>query len=182
VRGEYRRLGVERFYREQGASYRNPHEPHVARALTVAAQRFGIRPGTRVLDLCCGSGEVTRALLPLGVSDVEGADPYTAGAYRARTGKTALELGFDQIACGALLDRRYDLIVCSFALHLLTPSRLPGVVWQLARTAPRLLVLTPHKRPVLSPHWGFELVGELLERRVRVRCYHRTLVASLAAD
>jgi hypothetical protein len=105
---------------------------------------------------------------------IEGTDPFTAQAYQRRTGRAALPIGFDEIADGALLGRQYDWIVCSFALHLLAPSRLPSVVWQLSRSAPRLLVLTPHKRPDLSRHWGFELSDEFVVQRVRLRAYQRT--------
>lgn len=180
LRARYQCLGVERFYREHGASYRNPHEANVCAALGLAVKLLDISKEQRVLDLCCGSGEVTLALQALGFRELEGVDPYTAEAYRERTGRQAMRIDFDAIGRGALLGQRFDWIVCSFALHLLAPSRLPSVVWQLAQSAPNLLVLSPHKRPILSPHWGFELCAEHVERRVRIRSYRRTVAAALA--
>src|SRR5437763_911706 len=77
---------------------------------------------TRVLDLACGSGEATLALRELGAGTIDGVDPYTGAAYQARTGQPAEELSFEAIAGGALDGRHYNLVVCSYALHLLEPS------------------------------------------------------------
>jgi 2-polyprenyl-3-methyl-5-hydroxy-6-metoxy-1,4-benzoquinol methylase len=125
----------------------------------------------RWIDLACGSGEVTLALQALGCESVDGIDPYTGEAYRARTGTLAEPFTFEQIAEGALEGRRYSLIVCSYALHLLPASRLPIVAYQLHRIAPALIVLTPHKRPQLREAWGWRLEDEIVVERVRARLY-----------
>jgi len=78
---------------------------------------------------------------------------------------------FEDVAAGALAGRHYTLTVCSFALHLADVSRLPLLAWQLATVSDALLIVTPHKRPVLRPEWGWELVDEVLIDRVRGRCY-----------
>jgi hypothetical protein len=62
--------------------------------------------------------------------------------------------------------------VCSYALHLLQPSRLPQLAYTLSQLAPSLLVLTPHKRPDLRPEWGWALRAEQVVERVRARHYH----------
>src|SRR5947209_8650835 len=85
--------------------------------------------------------------------------PAAAAAYAARTGRPAARLTFEDVAAGALAGRTYSLVVCSFALHLCEPSRLPGVAAALAQVSPALLVVTPHKRPVLRPAWGWGLAG-----------------------
>ena len=54
---------------------------------------------------------------------------------------------FADIAADALSGREYSLIVCSFALHLCEPSRLPALAFELARAADAMLILTPHKKP-----------------------------------
>jgi 2-polyprenyl-3-methyl-5-hydroxy-6-metoxy-1,4-benzoquinol methylase len=170
IRKEYETLGVRGFYEQHGAHYRNPHEPAVARALAAAVRTW--QPGLeQVLDLACGSGEATLALQALGAASVQGVDPFTGPAYQARTGQLAEPFTFEAVAAGALAGRRYSLIVCSYALHLLQPSRLPGLAYALSLLAPRLLVLTPHKRPHLRPEWGWSLAGELVVERVRARYY-----------
>ena len=170
IRKAYERHGVRGYYEQHGARYRNPHEPAVARALAAAVQAW--QPDlSRVLDLACGSGEATLALRLLGAGHIDGVDPYTGPAYHARTGQPAEPFSFEAIAAGALAGRSYRLIVCSYALHLLQPSRLPQLAYRLSQLAPALLVLTPHKRPDLRPAWGWTLTGELVVERVRLRYY-----------
>jgi len=170
IRHEYEQHGVAGYYQNFGAAYRNPHELAVRHALHAAVAAWGLDLG-RVLDLACGSGEATLALREVGAAQIDGLDPYTAAAYAERTGQRAATLSFEAIAAGALDGRRYSLIVCSYALHLLEPSRLPQLAYQLSRVAPALLVLTPHKRPDLRPAWGWTLTHELRVERVRVRAY-----------
>jgi SAM-dependent methyltransferase len=170
IRHEYEEHGVEGYYQNYGAAYRNPHERAVRHALHTAVAAWGLDL-THVLDLACGSGEATLALREAGAAQVDGIDPYTAAAYAERTGRPAETLTFEAIAAGALDGRRYSLIVCSYALHLLEGSRLPQLAYQLSRVAPALVVLTPHKRPVLRPEWGWALTAELRVERVRVRHY-----------
>jgi len=170
IRNEYERYGAEQYYRRFGARYRNPHEAAVRLAIHSAATAWGLDL-SHVLDLACGSGEATLALRELGAARVDGIDPYTGAAYLARTGQAAEPLTFEDVAGGALAGRRYSLIVCSYALHLAEPSRLPGIAWALAQVAPALLILTPHKRPVIRAEWGWRLEGEIVVERVRARGY-----------
>jgi hypothetical protein len=174
VRDGYARFGVDAYYRRHAADYRNPHEDAVRAALIQAVADWS--PDlSHVLDLAAGSGEVTLVLREIGAGRVDAIDPFTADAYRARTGGGCERLDFAAVAAGALTGRRYALIVCSFAMHLCEPSRLPALAQQLSLAAPTLLILTPHKRPVLRPEWGWELVGERVTRRVRAR-YCRSIV------
>ena len=170
IRSEYESRGVRGFYADAGAEYRNPHEPQLRRCIRAAVEAW--RPDlSRVLDLAAGSGEATLALRELGAAAVDGADPYTADAYLRRTGQAAERFTFEDVAAGALGGRRYTLVVCSFALHLCEPSRLPAVAQQLSLVGDRLLILTPHKRPVIKAEWGWEMVGEVVVERVRARMY-----------
>ena len=173
IRAEYERHGARRFYERSGRRYRNPHEPAIERVVRAAVAKWS--PDLNcVLDLACGSGEVTLVLRSLGAHTIAGIDPYTAAAYRDRTGAEAERMSFEDIAAGAIAGRRYSLIVCSFALHLVEPSRLPTLAHQLSRVADSLLILTPHKRPVLKPEWGWQVVGEIVIERVRARYYRST--------
>lgn len=174
IRGEYESLGVERFYRERGSSYANPHA-EIVRELIASCVRDWSLDLSRVLDLAAGAGEATRALIEHDAREIVAADPFTADAYRAATGRHCLPISFEQVERGALAGERFSLVVCSFAMHLVERSRLPGLCVALSAIAPRLLVLTPHKRPQLREAWGFRLAGEQLHRRVRARLYQRTL-------
>ncbi len=170
IRSAYVSHGVREYYQSNGDAYQNPHEPMVRAAVTDAAGVWSLDLSD-VLDLACGSGEVTQALGELGVGRVSGIDPYTAAAYERRTGKLAEPFSFEQIAAGVLNGRHYSLVVCSFALHLAALSRLPMICYQLAEISPALLIVTPHKRPEILPGWGWRLVGERRVQRVRTRYY-----------
>jgi 2-polyprenyl-3-methyl-5-hydroxy-6-metoxy-1,4-benzoquinol methylase len=169
IRPQYDELGVTGFYASSGATYRNPHEAIIRRLLHQVCLEWDCDL-SNVLDLACGSGEVTLALRELGAT-VSGIDPFTGEAYLERTGLQAEALSFDDICAGSLEGRRYSLIVCSFALHLADPSKLPVLSHQLARVSPALLILTPHKRPALKLEWGWEMVRETMLERVRARLY-----------
>lgn len=174
IRHEYESRGVRGFYQDCGGNYRNPHEPQIERLLEVVTRDWNLDV-SNVLDLAAGSGEVTLALRGLGAGRVEGIDPFTYEAYYARTGQIVGRETFEQIAAGALADRCYSLIVCSFALHLVEPSRMPKLAHELADIGDRLLILTPHKRPQIRPAWGWEIEREIVIQRVRARLY-RSLI------
>src|SRR4051812_13845647 len=112
IRAAYERYGVEGFYQRFGDSYRNPHERVIRATLRAAVARWDL-PLERVLDLACGSGEVTLALRELGDAAIDGIAPYTHQAYAERTGQAAEPVTFEQIAAGALAGRSYSTIVCS---------------------------------------------------------------------
>ena len=173
IRAAYEQYGVEGFYQRFGDSYRNPHERAIRATLRAAVARWDL-PLDHVLDLACGSGEVTLPLCELGCAAIDGIDPYTYQAYAERTGYAAEQITFEQIAAGALADRSYSTIICSFALHLVALSRLPALTTQLSLIGTALLVLTPHKRPQLRPEWGWQCADELMIERVRARYYRRT--------
>ena len=173
IRHAYESAGVEGFYRQSGSAYRNPHEPQIVRSLEIAARDWPLDL-CRVLDLAAGSGEVTLALRELGAASIDAIDPYTHAAYQERTGASASRETFEQIAAGALAGKRCSLIVCSFALHLVDPSRLPRLALELSTVGDSLLILTPHKRPHLKPQWGWELTHEMVVHRVRSRLYRST--------
>ena len=173
IRAAYEQYGVEGFYQRFGNTYRNPHERVVRAALKAAVARWGL-PLDHVLDLACGSGEVTLALRELGSAAIDGIDPYTHQAYAERTGQVAEQITFEQVAAGALAGRSYSTIVCSFAMHLVALSRLPALMTQLSLIGTTLLILTPHKRPLLRPEWGWRCADELQIERVRARYYRPT--------
>jgi SAM-dependent methyltransferase len=172
IRAAYETMGVTGFYSQHGASYRNPHEEDVDALLGAALQTF-LPDTSRVLDLACGSGEVSLALMRRGVKPraVTACDPYTAQAYEARVAQACQPWSFEDIALGALGGEVYSLVVCCFALHLCPDSWLPRTCLALAQSATELWVLTPHKRPDLRPEWGWRLDRELTHERVRLRRY-----------
>ena len=145
IRKQYETHGAQGYYARFGASYRNPHEPIIIDVIAYALTAWPLDT-SHVLDLACGSGEVTLALRDHAITHITGVDPYTGEAYTERTGQTALPYRFEDIANGALTET-YSLIVCSFAMHLVSESWLPTLCYTLASLAPDLVILTPHKSP-----------------------------------
>jgi hypothetical protein len=173
IRAEYVRHGAPEYYRAHAKDYVNPHELEIAQAVAMAVERWRLDL-SHVLDLAAGTGEATLALRALGATNVDGCEPFLFEQYENRTGRSAERFRFEDIAAGALAGRRYSLIVCSFALHLAEPSRLPAICYHLAEISPGLLILSPHKRPSLRREWGWELDEEFVWARVRCRHYRAT--------
>lgn len=176
--------GAEGWYRDHGSAYRNPHEAGVRTAIGLALTRWGVDEpwgalGTaRLLDLACGSGEATLALVEAGVAldRIDACDPFTSDAYRARVGREPISAWtFAEVASGAAAGRSFGAVVCTHALHLCEPSRLPMLCHALAAVTPVLLVVTPHKRPELREEWGWALAEEHRDpdTRLRTRLYRR---------
>ena len=115
IRNMYAQMGVDNFYKEHGNEYKNPHTEIINQLLSK------VDVGDKILDLCCGSGEVTKNFLN---KDIIGCDPYTFNLYQKETGKPVLTFSFKDIATGALADYQFDTIICSFAMHLCEPSML----------------------------------------------------------
>lgn len=170
LRKQYEQHGVEGYYKEYGAGYRNPHESVIKELVKLAVEQWRVNTES-VLDLACGSGEVTLALYEIGAKRVDGTDPYTYSAYKERTNQEAEQLTFEDIAAGALSEKSYSLVICSFALHLIEKSKLHGVLFQLSLIAPSLLIITPHKRPVITTKMGWCLEKETELSRVKAKLY-----------
>jgi SAM-dependent methyltransferase len=193
IRNEYASHldGADGYYREFGDDYRNPHEQGVAAMVARIPALYPELdwPNASVLDLACGSGEVTLALLGLntGLSakQITASDPYTGAAFAKRTnshemtrpGLQAQAWSFADIANGALEESHFDVIVCAYALHLCEWSWLPSVCLALANASARLVIVTPHKRPELQPNWGWSLHHEYRDPayRIRLRAYKKHL-------
>ena len=253
--------GATGYYVDSGATYSNPHERGVREALfrcvrarpdlffddadrpssapsssAASPRATDSVPPVRILDLSCGSGEATAALIDAGVRPdaIDAFDPYTRVAFERRFNdddarrrvaattrpSTAVSSGddscvldtplvggrdadvekytrssttrrmtcegysFEDIARGAVADRRWRTVVCSFAMHLCARDFLPTLCVMLACSAEFLVILTPHKRPAIEAAWGWHLIGEErdAEWRVRTRVYATDAERALEAE
>ena len=165
---------MDGFYKKSGWHYTNPHEPQIITLLNKNKSRINYQ---RVLDFCCGSGEVTAALSDMGFENTMGSDPYTRQAFRKRTGKKALSLSFAEVIRKGLPET-YTAVIASFALHLCPPKQLYPLVTQIFTATPQLVVITPHKRPQLEKLDGVHLVftdetPTPKGKQVRLKMYER---------
>ncbi len=174
IRQQYVEHGVENFYREQGASYRNPHFEQLEQLIAQNRHRLDY---SNVLDFCCGSGEISLIIKQLGFEVGMATDPFTTEAYWNNTQKVALPLSFEDVMKGEL-SGNFSCVICSFALHLCPQNQLFPLVWQLFSLSPQLVVLTPHKRPALEIFDSVELSFEdfaltLRGKKVYLKCYQQ---------
>ena len=170
IRDEYQKYGAENFYKNFGNSYVNPHENQIDDAIIFANDNWNV-DFTNTLDLCAGSGEITRILLQLNYNNIDAVDPYTSDIYKKKTGRDCEKISFDDIYNGSLQNRYYSTIVCSFALHLVDESKLPILCYRLSTICDNLLILSPHKRPQIKPECGFDKIQEKIVDRVRMILY-----------
>ncbi|CAK77756.1 unnamed protein product (macronuclear) [Paramecium tetraurelia] len=171
IREGYEQIGHEQYYQEYGSNYKNPHEDKIKQVLLMGLTKW--KPKLiKVLDLACGSGEITLILKSLGVKNIVAIDPYTMEAFKKRTGEECLPISFEQIADGQIGDHEYSLIICSYAMHLADDSLLPGLCMQLAMISKQMIILSPHKRPVIK--WGWNQVDEIIKDKTHARFYTST--------
>ena len=189
--------GVDTFYAQHGSHYHNPHEPLVRTLVMQVMEQLFVdnveqqQQPLAILDLAAGSGEVSRAVLAWHAMklqqqqhdddkhkktfprlDLNAMDPFTAQAYETAVGRPCLDMSFADIAAQGL-PRQYDVVICSFALHLCpAPSLLYAVCVQLAMSSAKyLVILTPHKRPHITAAMGWTLQEEVVQQKVRRRTY-----------
>lgn len=156
IRNRYAESGVEAYYRQEGSHYHNPHFPQIRELLLRNRHRIDF---SHCLDFCCGSGEVSKVVLEMGFPLPVASDPYTAEAYQRNFGRECLAWSFDDVIRGSA-QGSFSAVVCSFAMHLCPEKKWYPLTRQLLAMAPRLVVITPHKRPDLSKldgvQWEFE--------------------------
>lgn len=170
-------MGIKRTLATYMDLYCNAAEAHQAAA---GREHGGAQSPLQILDMAAGSGEVTEALASwrgkrkqrqaaaaevratpsVPSLNIIATDPYTAPAYAARTGMVCHLLSFSDLAAGTFPPGSppvFDLIICSFALHLLTdPSQLWALLSVLSERGRLLVVLAPHKKPDIKENWGWE--------------------------
>jgi SAM-dependent methyltransferase len=111
---------------------------------------------TPVLDLACGSGEVTKVLVANGIGNVVGLDPFLAEQFASETGKSVFNNSFEDICRGVVpLAANYSIVICSYALHLCGDSLLPLLLDSLKNITSYLCVITPHGLPLIPEKTGW---------------------------
>ncbi len=75
----YKEQGVSNYYEQSGQEYSNPHKYDIERLIRkkLGPRNPFIKRNDSILDLACGSGEVTAPLQQIGYTNLTGLDPYT---------------------------------------------------------------------------------------------------------
>lgn len=101
-RNNYNTFGVDGYYQKYGKTYQNPHENVLNKAIQKLLDDWkDVLSLNHVLDLACGSGEITIAIQEWNSQqkenkniNIDGMDPYTYEIYENRTGKKAETYSF----------------------------------------------------------------------------------------
>jgi 2-polyprenyl-3-methyl-5-hydroxy-6-metoxy-1,4-benzoquinol methylase len=165
----YEQHGVKEYYLSNSDGYSNPHASDIQFLLKDTPSI--LNPNWSYLDLACGDGIVSKALIDSSCYNIEGCDPFLSGLYEKNTGKKCHPISFEQISFGILsdLNKKYDAVICSYALHLAPTSFIPNILFQLREVSDKLIILTPHKRPVIGDlFWNIKLNKKLNKTTIKV--------------
>ncbi len=154
LRKIYDALGVEKYYRIYANQYSNPHLIQVQQLLK---QNESFLDYSSVLDFCAGGGEVNQFLKSLNYQNFNASDPFTYELYKKNLNQPCFRWSFDDVIKGKIKGE-YSCIICSFAMHLCPAEKLYPLVIQLFQHSKTLVIITPHKRPVLEELNGVELI------------------------
>ncbi|BDS10641.1 class I SAM-dependent methyltransferase [Aureispira anguillae] len=153
IRNLYEQLGVDNYYKDYGNQYKNPHLAQIQELILRNATQLDY---SAILDFCGGGGEVSLIIQQLGYDQITGSDPYTHQLYKKNLNQDCHTWSFDDVIKGKLIGN-YSSIICSFAMHLCPEEKLYPLVIQLFQHSNNLIILTPHKRPILEQLNGVEL-------------------------
>src|SRR5574344_951350 len=170
IRSKYQKYGVKNFYQFNFDQYKNPHEPIIKKSIKYLNDNWNIDLN-KTLDLACGTGIITNCLIKLGYNNIDACDAYSCEYYQKETNRKCKNISFDDIINGELDNKKYDTIICCFALHLLEESKLPIFLYKLTQISNQLLIISPHKRPIIKNEWGWSLQNEIVIDKVRTRLY-----------
>jgi len=122
--------------------------------------------------------DVAEGALPSSVTDLFSLSSADMHAAEKNT--------LDAISSASEDDHKIEMVICSFALHLVeSSSELFSLLWELSTKARWLVVIAPHKKPEIKTGWGWikwnvdewsegqpnESKGEFLHDRVHCRVY-----------
>lgn len=103
-----------------------------ARFRQLALQGLKINPETKVLDLCCGSGQATQVLVQYS-QDVTGLDASPLSLKRARQNVPQAQYVEAFAEEMPFPDNHFDLVHTSAALHEMEPSQLRQILKEVYR-------------------------------------------------
>lgn len=151
IHKEYEKLGVKNYYLTKGDVYINPHAKSIEEAVKQIIIPY-LYNECRILDMCSGEGLITKILKdnPQVNINILGSDLYLHERYSKETNEKCLNLSFEDISKGYLLNYRFDFIICSFALHLCDKSILENLLYSLAYSTKSLIIISPTKNTKVS--------------------------------
>lgn len=106
---------------------------------------------------------------------VEGIDPYTKGLYEKNTGNSCIPMTFKDIVQNGI-GKRYDFVICSYAMHLCEKSMLPMLLYRIGEVSNNLVIITPHKKPNCNGNF-FREIKRMKKERTSIVWYKINMVS-----
>ena len=122
--------------------------------------------------MCCGSGEVSNMFRECSVEEI---DPYTKGLYEKNTGNSCIPMTFKDIVQNGI-EKRYDFVICSYAMHLCEKSMLPMLLYRIGEVSNNLVIITPHKKPNCNGNF-FREIKRMKKERTSIVWYKINMVS-----
>jgi len=164
IRKNYEEYGVENYYKEHAEYYKNHHYDQLKDLLIKNKDKI---KNNKILDLCCGHGEVTSILLDLGFKNITGCDPYTSQYYKIKTNKYCYNYNFIDII-NYKLEENFDCVICSFGMHLCLEKNLKILITSLKYLNIKdFIIITPHKRPNLDQFFDNKYIDYSLTVKIK---------------
>lgn len=166
IRDEYKKMGVENFYKTNKTSYINPHIENIHLCLDKVLSKIEIKS---FIDLAAGNGEVTSYLNKKGIKKSIGIDPYLFETYINNTGNECLNLSFEDIANNGLNIYK-QTIICSYALHLCPKSYFNNLMYNLSTNCEYFVLISPSKYPIITEDY-FELIDSFIINKTHCKIF-----------
>ncbi|NES19891.1 MAG: class I SAM-dependent methyltransferase [Symploca sp. SIO3E6] len=152
-----------------------------ARFRQLPLQGLPINPETKVLDLCCGSGQATKFLVNSS-NNVTGLDVSLVSLERART--NVPQASYVEAAAEEMpfLDNQFDVVHTSAALHEMKPSQLQAIINEVYRVLKPggMFALVDFHKPTNWLFWpGLALFLELFETETAWQLLETDLIGLL---
>lgn len=156
IYNEYALHGVDEYYKKYAKDYYNPHEGKINEILDDVVLVNYLCSYNKILDFACGDGLVSQKIKSKNKNIVvKGSDPYFNNKY------CDYNFSFDDIICGKLLEK-FDVVICSYAYHLLSPNKRYDFLTQLAIIAKIFIIISPSKKITIK----HQLWDEIENKRI----------------
>lgn len=148
VYNEYKKHGVDNYYKKYSDSYINPHENKIDilyKKYLLKGINNKIRENKSILDIACGEGLIKKIVENNYTGNnkdiiIKGTDPYFKNKY------CNYSYSFEDIAKGKLKDK-FNIGVCCYAFHLLNNSWYYSFLSSLSEIIEdKFIIITPSKK------------------------------------
>jgi hypothetical protein len=155
---QYKKYGVENYYKSFSTQYKNPHEQQITEIYIKHICPL-INTHDKILDISCGEGLIGKLVNTYNNNyNIKGSDPYFNNNY------THYNYSFSDIALGGLKDK-FGIATCCYAYHLLEHSWQYSFLDALAEIVNTFIIISPSKKIKINhPKW--KIIKELREHKI----------------